>query len=200
MTDPIKTSEINQLSMKNGLFIGLISVVLSFVIWVVDPLMMFTNTSVGLIIGIVVPIILLVMMGIDVRKKIGGYWTFGEAFKSLMIMCFFSLILTTLYSFILFKFIDPALPAKANAAILDSLSAKLSKMGLEQSKIDEVSKPFLNGENEAKMQPTLVNMARNFAIGLISYAIMALIIAAIIKKQPPVAIMFDDELDTPTTT
>ncbi|MBK0378963.1 DUF4199 domain-containing protein [Mucilaginibacter segetis] len=196
MTDQLRSKTINNLSLKYGLLIGGISIVLSVIFRIIDPLLQFTNTWISLL-AFVIVIVLLVIFGIEVRKNVGGFWNYGEAFRSLIIMSVFISILTVLYSFILFKYIDPELPTKVNAAILDNLTTKLSNMGLDQSKMDEITKPFENGEFEAKFKPTFKNELTNFGFGLLIYAVIDLIIAAIIKKRPPMfAPVVEDDLDT----
>ncbi|MDB5030646.1 DUF4199 domain-containing protein [Mucilaginibacter sp.] len=190
MEDQTKKAEIGKLALRYGLLVGAISIVLSIVFRIVDPLMQFTNIWIQLLSG-VIGIALIVIFGIEIRKKIGGYWTFGEAFKGLMTMSFFILLLTILYSFILFKFIDPNMPTKINDASETVMSNRLAKMGMDQDKIDEVAKTFENGEFKAKMEPTLKNEALAFGFGLVFYAVINLIVAAFIKKYKALNVLED---------
>jgi ribosome-associated translation inhibitor RaiA len=184
MEEQTKKTEIGRLSLRSGLLIGGVSVILAIVFRIVDPLMQFTNMWVQ-ILSTIITIALLVILAIDIRKKIGGFWRFGEAFKSLIIMSFITMILTILYGFILFKFIDPDMPAKINDASQAVIEQRLSKMGISQDKIDEVSKTFESGEFKAKLEPTLKNEVTSLGFGLIIYAVIDLIIAACVKKQKP---------------
>jgi len=168
----------------HGLLIGLISVVLSVVFWLIDPLLQFTIWWLGLLTFVVV-IVLLVVLAIDIRKKIGGFWSFGEAFKSLFIMSAIIITINTAYSFILFKFIDPDLPEKVNTVMIDKITTTLSNAGLDQAKIDESTKSFTNGEFKAKLEPNLKNEAIALGGGLVFYVIVDLIVAASIKKAAP---------------
>jgi hypothetical protein len=184
MTDQPQSSLITNFSIKHGLLIGLISIVLSVVFYIIDPLMQFTNYWISLLI-LVLMIVLLVVLGLDVRKKIGGYWSFGQAFISVFIMGAVVSLFSVVYNFILLKFIDPELPVKANSALLESLTARLTNSNVSQDKIDEYTKPFQNGEFIAKLQPTLLNEIKTFAFALILYAVIAVIVAACIKKKAP---------------
>jgi hypothetical protein len=192
MTNQIKDALINRLSVRYGLLLSAISLVLSIVFRIVDPVLQFTNTWVSLF-SVAVIIVLLVVLGLDIRKKIGGYWNFGEAFKSLIIMSVFLVAVSTAYSFVLIKFIDPDLPAKINSATLDKVTATLSNFGTDQAKIDEATKQFQNGEFEAKLQPTLKNEMIALGGGLVLYAIIDLIIAASVKKKAPLLAPLDEE-------
>jgi uncharacterized membrane protein YvlD (DUF360 family) len=184
MTNQVQSASINKLSLQHGLLIGIVSVVLSVVLRIINPVLQATSIPVSLL-SFAVVIVLLVVLGLDVRKKIGGFWSFGESFKSLIIMAVFLVIISTAYSFILVKYIDPGLPAKINSAMLDNTTNMLTKFGAEQSKIDEATKQFQDGEFEAKLQPTLKNELTGLGIGLLMYAVINLIIAACIKKKPP---------------
>jgi hypothetical protein len=192
MTSQIPANSIINFSVKNGLLIGLIVVVLNIVFYFIDPLFSFTNTWVG-IFSFVLLITLLVVLGLDVRKKNGGFWSYGQALTSLIIMSVIVVLLSTIYSFILFKFIDPQLPAKATAALLEKTTAMLEKLGLDQSKIDESTQSFRNGEMEAKLQPTLKNEFITFITGVAVYGVISLIIAAIIKKKAPLVPVASDD-------
>jgi len=193
MTDQIKNSSTNKLSMQYGLLVGVISVVLSIVFRIVDPAFQYSNWWVG-IFTLIVMIVLLVFLTLDIRKKIGGYWSYGDAFKSLIIIAVFAVLISTIYNFVLFKFIDTGLPAKINSAVMDQTSAMLEKFGADQSKIDEATKQFQNGEFEASLKPTLINELKAVGYGLIVYAIIDLIIAACVKKKAPMfAPPFDEE-------
>jgi hypothetical protein len=194
MTDQIKDTTMNKLSLQYGLLMGAISVILAVVFRIIDPVFQFTNWWVSILI-LILTIVLLVILAIDIRKKTGGYWSFGAAFKCLMIIGLFATIISTTYNFVVFKFVDPAMPEKVNSAMMAKTSEMLEKFGVEQSKIDESTKQFTNGEFKATMQPTLVNELKAILYGLIFYAIIGLIIAACVKKKAPVYLQSDGYAD-----
>ena len=188
MSDLNRAEIIRKLSIRNGLIIGGVSVLLSLVFWVVDPLMQYTNSWVAFGLFVIV-IVLLVILGIETRKAAGGYWTFAEAFKSLLLTSVIVSIITILFHYILNAFIDPTLPQRAADAIGEKLTDQLSSAGLSQDKIDEMVAAM-----PAKLAPTLKNEAVNLGLGLLVYAVIDLIIAAIIKKNQPMFVPVE-ELD-----
>ncbi|GAA4091196.1 DUF4199 domain-containing protein [Mucilaginibacter panaciglaebae] len=192
MDNNVRKATIGKLGVRYGLLIGVISIVLSVVFRIIDPLMMFTNLWIQLLNGII-GIALIVILGIEIRKAIGGYWSFGEAFRGLMTMSVFILILTIFYGFVLFKFVDPDMPTKINDVSETVMSQRLAKMGMDQEKIDQTTKMFENGEFKAKLLPTLKNEATAFCFGLLFYVILNLIVAACIKKQRPITV--EDAID-----
>ena len=96
-------------------------------------------------------------------------------------------ILTILFHYILNAFIDPTLPERVSEAIIAKLNDQLSSSGLSQEKIDEIAKSM-----DGKFAATPKNEAINLGVGLLVYAIIDLIIAAIIKKSPPMFVPIDE--------
>jgi len=185
-------SLLNKLSIRNGLILAGISAVITIILYIINPLMQYTNFVVP-ILTIVIIIALFVILGIDIRRNLGGYWSFGQAFISLLIMSVIVLVVGILINFVIFKFVDPTMPTKVNDALLNVTTQRLEKMGMEQDKIDEATKPFTDGETIAKMQPTLVNELKAFGWALLFYAVLDLIIAACIKKNPPMFAPVSDQ-------
>jgi hypothetical protein len=195
MDSPSQNVSVERLSVMHGLLIGVVSVVLNIVFRLIDPMLQFTNWWLGFLILAIV-LTLLVVLGIDVRKKIGGYWSFGDAFKSLLIMSVLLVVCSTAYNFVIFKYVDPEMPAKVNAVMLETTTSMMEKFGASQPKIDESTKKYNNGEFEASQKPTLVNELRAVGIGVLMYGIISLIIAACIKKKPALFAPVDENAST----
>jgi hypothetical protein len=185
-----RNAMITQLSVKNGLLIALITVVISLILYFIDPLMMYTSFW-GSMLGFVIFIVLLVVVGQSIRKAVGGYWTFGEAFKSFLIVSLILTIATTLYNILLMGVIDPDLPAKAGAVIEDSQRQMFEKIGLSTEEIDEALSK--SGSMEDRLKITFKNVITSFGVVLAVYGVLSLILAAILKKTKPVHLTGSDE-------
>jgi hypothetical protein len=172
-----------KLSLRNGLLIGGISTLLTVVFYIINPVIQYTSFVVP-ILTLVIVIALLVILALDIRKKNGGYWTFAQAFLSLLIMSICMVIIGLIVNFIIIK-LNPALPQMINDAAADATSQRLEKMGMDQSQIDDASKMFTNGEFIQKIQPTLFNEIKGLGLGVLIYAVIDLIIAACIRKTAP---------------
>jgi len=184
MEQTVTTKSVNRLSIRYGLLIGAISGGFSIIFYIINPLIQYTNLFVP-ILSFIVVIALLIILAIDIRKKNGVYWKFGQAYLSLLIMSIFIVLIGIIINFIIIKFVNPTLPSEINDAVMQATNQRLEKFGMDQSQIDEATKQFSNGEFIAKLQPTLFNQIKNFGIALIVYAIIDLILAAIIKKNKP---------------
>lgn len=192
MAAEYSTADIGKLSLRNGLIISAINIVLNIAIYIVDPVMMFANLWIP-ILDFVAIIVLLVVFGLEVRKRIGGYWMFKDSFKSLFIMTVLLAVTATLYSFILFKFINPELPQLANRAMESSMVSRLNNANVPQDQVAKYTKPFEDGEVEAKMQPTFQNEFKSLGGSIVLYVIVSLIIGAIIIKKKPAYL--DDNIE-----
>ena len=179
---------LTQLSLKNGLIIGAASIVLSLVMHFIDPLMAFTNWWVSLIL-IVVFLGLLVYAGQSIRKEAGGFWTFGEAFKSFLIMSLIITATSTLYSIVLMKVIDPDLPARAGAVIDENTRAMMAKFITDEDQLEEALAK--SGSGQSKLEITGKNLVTSIGVSLAIYGVLSLILAAIMKKNPPIRLKED---------
>ncbi|MES2827890.1 MAG: DUF4199 domain-containing protein [Bacteroidota bacterium] len=178
-----KQKLINSLSIKNGLIIGGISVVLSLVMYFVDPLMAFTNWWIGLVL-LVVFLALLVYSGQTIRKEVGGFWTFGEAFKSFLIMGLIITAISTVYNVVLMKVIDPDLPARAGAAIDENTRTMMAKFITDEDQLEEALAK--SGSGQSKLEINGKNLVTGIGVSLAMYGVLSLILAAIMKKNPPI--------------
>ena len=179
-----KSAQISQLSLKYGFILAAVSIVVSLTLHFINPVLVYTSFAAQ--IGIFILFIaLLVVSGINIRKEIGGYWSFGEAFKAFLIISLILAITATLYNVILMKFIDPDLPAKAAAAIEDAQRAMMAKFGLGNEEIDEALAKA--GNMQEKLEPTFKNILTSFGVSIAMYGVLSLILSAILKKKEPVS-------------
>jgi len=180
---------LTQLSLKNGLVIGIVIIVISLAMYFVDPLMAYTNFWVG-ILTLIVFLSLMVYAGITIRKEAGGFWTFGEAFKSFLIMALVISALSTAYNALLMGVIDPDLPEKAGTAIDAKTREMLAKFTASEEQLEEAMAK--SGSNVDKLKITPKNVLTSFGVMLAMYGVLSLILAAILKKQQPVFIKTEE--------
>lgn len=178
-----KNKMITQLSLKNGLILALVWIVIYAVLYFINPVMIFTNFWISLVIWVVL-ITLLVIIGKNIRKEIGGFWNFGQAFKSFLIISIILSFTSVIYSVILIKVINPDYPTEAASAIQDSQKAMMEKLGVGSDQIDAAMAKA--GDQSEKLQPTLKNLTTNFGVSMAIYGILSLILAAILKKNEPI--------------
>ncbi len=161
-----------------GLILGIISVVLTFIIYFIDPELMVT-WYVGL--GIfAVFVALIIYFGTQYRTSIGGYMTFGTAFNFVFVAFAVSGLIGVFGQALLFFVVDPALPKVLTDSQLETQMAMLDRFGagdsLSSDQVDEMRVSM-----EANY--TLFGLFKVYGFTLIGYAIISLILGAILKKR-----------------
>lgn len=168
-------------AIKGGLIIGLISIIITMLMYVIDAsLMVDWKFSLGLFI---ISIFLYVFIGKKYRNEYTeGFIKFGEAFKFIFIAAICSSILSGFFMILLYNFIDPELPEIITEKVLQNTESMMETFGTPEEAMDEA------------MEQVEKDMAGKFSISgilsgswawLVSAAIYALIAGAIIKKTKP---------------
>ncbi len=114
--------------------------------------------------------------GIQQRKAMGGYITFKDAFQAIFVVIVISSIITAIYSFVYFKWIDPGVMDQLKEQTLSSME----KWGAPTDSIDEAAENFDKGK-DGSVGTMLLNLCK----GLIISSIFGFICAAIVKKKKP---------------
>jgi hypothetical protein len=168
-----------QSAVKPGLTIGLVTLVLSYLAYFIDSSYLASGYF-GLVV-LVLFFALIIYFGKEYRNEVGGFMSFGTAFSFSFFAILISGIVGLIGNIILFQVIDPSLPQ-----VLADLTfeAQLKMMeGIGQNP-DSMPTETLEQMREASASSfTLAGQLKAFGFGLIAYAIIALILGAILKKR-----------------
>jgi len=179
-----------KLAINNALIWAAINIAMFLVVYYAVPSLMgsFAFAGISMLIGIG----LAVYFCIDMRKKIGGYWSFKEALGNIFLMFFLQAMIVFAFTIAFAKFIDPTYPEKMKEIATASAQTMMEKMGMDQDKIDEAM-----AETEVKFDkqfnPGFKDAAITIGTSAIMYFIGALIFAAIFKKDEPVFVHSTEE-------
>ena len=174
---------LNKAARTNGVIIGILSTVIGVVTYYVFPSLL-GSMSFG--IGtLVVSLLIYIFFTLDLRKKIGGFWTFKEALKGIFLMSFIAGIVYSLANVVFYKFIEPGAFEKIAGFMESGMSQTFENMGMEQEKIDEAVAKQIEGI-KGQYDPTFAQFFKNLGIAVIIQFVMSLIFAAIFKKETPV--------------
>lgn len=125
-------------------------------------------------------IVMAVLAGQKEKKLNGGYLEFKEALKVTFAVFASALLLQTLFTYVLFNFIDPSFKEAVAQEIMNRTEDFLRKFGAGDSKIDEAL------ENERSKDPfAFGRVMLGYGFSCIVAFIVCLIISAIIKKSKP---------------
>ncbi len=186
MESLIKTIRIN--AIKCGLLLGLVLVVLN----IISFYFITSNASTPVLyiaapifFTIILPIITVVLICFYIRKAIGGYWNLREATTGIFIMFVIAYAVQTLGRDVLFaKVIEPGMTQKTEAAFLKASEAIKKQPGANSEQVDkniaEIKKGFEDQKNV-----TIGRTIQAIAISVILIFVLALIFAALFKREPP---------------
>jgi hypothetical protein len=168
-----------QASVKPGLTIGLVSLAVTYIAYFIDSSLL-ASAWFGLV-ALAVFFVLIIFFGRQYRAELGGFMSFGTAFNFSFITMILSGLVTLVGQILLFQVIDPSLPQ-----VLGDLSfeASLKMMETLGQNPDSLDPTILDEMREGTISNfTLSGQLKNFGFGLIAYAIIALILGAILKKR-----------------
>lgn len=176
------TVNIKSEALKNGLIWGVVNIVIFLVTWYVAPGLMssFWYGGITFLIGIAFAI----FFCIDMRKKVGGYWTFGEALWPIFVTFVLAMGLVFVFNIVFGKFIDTSYPEKMKELVLTKTETTMKSFGLSDEEINKaMSKTHENVDQQ--FTPTLAQAVVGFGISAVMYFIGALIFALIFKRSNP---------------
>lgn len=168
-------------AVKNGLILGVISVMLTLAIYAIDYTILIQFKM--LLLSLLVSVGYAVYAGITYRKEIGGFISFGKAWQHGFITFAVSSTVSVLFSFVLYYVIDPELPQKLTEASLANTEEMMRGFGMPDDQVEEAMEKAREG---SKDQFSVSKTAISYVFFLVGAAILALISGAIVKKNQPV--------------
>ena len=181
MEEPIEN--LNNLAAKNGLIVGLIGFVITILTFYMAPAMLgSTMYGIGMM---VVSLIIYIIFTIDLRRKIGGYWSFKDALRGIFLMAFVAGVVSLGANYIFYNFIEPNAYDKIAGFVSDGLSETFEKLGMDQEQIDKQLEQ-MQDSLRAQYKPTIMDLLKSLGLAILMEFVLSLIFAAIFKKDRPV--------------
>ncbi len=167
-------------AISQGVIGGLILVAINLLIYVIDPMLM-ANWWLTLVFIPLIFVVLLVI-GLNIRKAEGGYLKFGKAFLSVFIAALIMSLLSTIWNIVLFNVVDPGLAEALMETMADKMLAMMERLG---APVEDIEDEMQKGFEEAAAQFQISGQILGFFTGAFWWALGALIVGAIVKKNPP---------------
>ena len=163
-------------AMKYGLFLGLFTILSTTLIYAID-LSLFTASWYG-IVNMLIVISFGVYSAIQSKKALGGFISFKDTFSYFFITIAVGLFITTLFSILLFNFIDPDAKRIITENVVKFTVEMMQKFGGKPGDINAMIK---------KMEETdsfgVLGQLKGFAFNLIIYSVIGLISALVIRRE-----------------
>jgi hypothetical protein len=172
-----------------GIFLGL--VLLAFSIASYYVLIYTTQTALQVIItqvvifSFVIPLIVALIFSFNLRKGVGGYWTFRQAVTGIFIMFVVNYAIQIIGKDLVFaKYIEPDMVQKSEIVMMNTTTESLKKSGKSQSEITQ-KKAEIQKQLDKEKNTTPIGFIQGYIFTVILLFIPALIFAALLKKNPP---------------
>lgn len=160
-----------------GLISGLIISVITLVLYLGGLELFLSPTA---YITYLVVITMAVLAALKYRRSNEGFMEFREALKITFTVFALSFLIQTLFTYVLFNFIDVQFSEAYSQEALDRSEQFLRKMGMSDAKIDEEMDKQRNVN-----QFSILRMLTSYAVLCIVSFIFCLLISVIVKKSKP---------------
>lgn len=175
-----KSASIWKSSLTYGLYLGLISIVISVVIWaggLMESMGLFGSAIIGLLSFVITFLLLLFFTKAFRNKEMNGIISFKQAFQFAILVIFFSVIISTIYNYIFHTLIDPEYMQNLMAVMQQKTMDYMQKVGAPEAQIEKTLEKF------SEIPTIWKTLRQGIIFGLIGGSILALIVAAIVKKK-----------------
>lgn len=175
-----KLKTMNEIIKKNGITFGIISGVISILtttIMYVVNLELFVSPWIGSI-GILIYLILGIVLMSKTKKDLKGQFSFKEAFTTYFIFVVVGILISMIFNFVLFNYIDPSAKETIKELSMKMMVTFMQKFNAPASAVNEALKGLK--END---QYSVGNLFKGALTGILVSSIFGLILAAIFKTK-----------------
>lgn len=174
---------------KYGLVLGLVFFIFGIILLYLisgSESFMVSIIAYPIVFQLVIPLAAVIFLCISLRKQIGGFWTFRQALKSIFIMFLVAWILSFGLNLAYTKLVDKNIISNMQSRIKENSSVFMKKQGVGEEQLDsEMAK--LDEQFEKQNEFSAKTFFRNITIAIPIIFVMALIFAAIFKKEKPLS-------------
>lgn len=166
---------------KYGLFLGLFMVVSTSLVYAID-LSLFTASWYG-IVNLLIVVGFGVVSAVSNKKAAGGFLPFKDTFVSFFITVVIGFFIATVFSILLFNFIDPEAKKIISENVIKFTVDMMQKFGAQPADVNKVIKQMEESDSFG-----VVGQLKGFAVNLVIYSIIGLITALIVRRERPQSI------------
>ncbi|WP_313258529.1 DUF4199 domain-containing protein [Sphingobacterium sp.] len=179
------TNNVRKQAVINGVILGVISFVLSIIslYFSKSATSIVTSSVINIFVSYAVFLAIAVFFILKLRKANGGYWDFSTALKNIFIM----LAITAAIGLIginIFNMVYPSLQVEAIENTQNLTIEMMEANNMPDEQIDATLE-MLDQQKEALGSLSIGQILKGLAVSLLLYFVLALIFAAIFKKEKP---------------
>lgn len=164
---------------KYGPIIAAIGITYTLLAYLIDMKLM-VNMWAGISLW-VINFILLIISVRAAKKMMDGFISFKNAFSTFLLTFVLSSLLTTVFAILLFGVVDTDAADQLQELTIETSVSFMEKLGTPESEIEKQVAAM-----EENNQFSALSQVKGFFMGIVFYAILGLIVAAVMKKDKPV--------------
>ena len=164
-------------SVKNGIFGAIAAIILYLILWFIDPKFFVTY---GSWLGFIIIIYFMYRAGKEARDANEGFISFSDVFKYLFLTFAILTIITALFNYVLYNFIDTGLIEVQKEIAQEAVEKMANALGNE-----DMVEEFNDNMDDSMFRLTIGKILQGWLFGLVIGAIIAAIMGAIMKKKNP---------------
>ena len=168
-----------QAAVKPGLTMGLVALAVTYIAYFIDASLLASGWFA--LVALVIFVALIIYFGSQYRNELGGFMSFGTAFNFSFISILISGIVSLIGQILLFQVIDPSLPQVLADITFENSLKMMESFGQNPDALPPNALEDIRNSTASSF--TLGGQLKNFGFALIGYAIIALILGAILKKR-----------------
>ena len=157
-------------NLNNGLILALVGIVYSLIMYFLD---LYLNKTQGYIFMVVLLVVLYYLVKSYRDNYLHGYITYGQAVGAGVVIFLYYAVISAVFAYILYKFIDPDLTAR-QLAMTEEI---LLKKGMPQEAIDAGMKV------QKKMMVPEIMAPFSILGNMVTGVIMSLLVAIFVRKE-----------------
>lgn len=166
-------------AVNSGLISAVASIILALILYILGPAIFVNGWSKFTL--FVLSIGLTLYLGLQGRTEAGGYFSYGQAFKYLIIMTAISLPVAFLFNYVL-GVVDPGFVEKVSQLEIDKSVSMLEGFGMSE---DQINKAVIQTEERIAFAKTALGQLMGFGFALAFMAVIDLLLALFIKRNKP---------------
>lgn len=135
----------------------------------------------------VVGLVIYILAVNSVKKQFGGFISFREAFSTFILAYIINALISVIFTVVLFNFVDPSASEKVMELTISKSVEMFENFGMSDEQIDEAI-----ARMESENNFSLGNQIQGLLMGIVIYAIIGLIVSAIMKKKRPEHLEYEE--------
>lgn len=172
---------LKSVSINYGVYLGIFLTAATIIAYAIN-LELFTKWWFGIILLVVIIIVGIVSTAKS-KSILKGFITFKQAFSSFFIPIAVGLFISSAVSVVLFNFVDSEAAEIVKEQTIENSIKMMEGFGAPQDAIDQAVADMQNTN-----QFSLVSLLKSFAWQMLFYAVIGLIVAAVMKRNDPSAV------------